>query len=243
MDEKHQFLELIRSHIDEYGYHVTTVSSMTDPRYVYTIGLSELFDFELIFAGGIIYLKDELSLIFEIIIEELKKGKIISDHLKINIDRLGAFSLTKVDVSWSKLMMLGVFDYYKLSNIIAFQIVPDSNHFTLDIPDMVKEWNASSEPVWRWLVNEWNYPIPKNSTVITNIKALLGESITEITRWENDEWEMFTGSGSVVQKEDMRVVALATILAIDESILPAISLEIGKGLWRDSAYSDWNNWG
>jgi hypothetical protein len=241
MDKK-QFLELIRSNIDKYHYHVTIVGSMTAPRYAYTIGLSDLFNFELIFAGGIIFLKDDLSLIFSTIVEELKNQKNTVNQ-KITIDGSGAFSLSVVDPSWSKLMMLGVFDYYKISEITTFQIVPDPNHHTLDIPNMSNEWSISSEPVWQWLVREWDYDVPENSTVVTNIDAMLGESITEVTRWENDTWEMFAGAGSDVLKEDARVVSLGTILGIDKTLLPSINLDIGKGLWRDNGDSDWNNWG
>jgi Domain of unknown function (DUF4262) len=240
--EKKQFLELIQSNIDKYQYHLTTVSSKTEPRYVYTIGLSDLFEFELIFAGGIIFLKDDLSLIFNIIIQELKNEKKTINR-KITVGDLGNFSLSTVDSSWIKLMMLGVFDHYKKNDITAFQIMPDLDHYTLDIPKMSNEWTASSEPVWQWLVREWDYDVPKNSTVVTNINALLGESITEVMRCENDEWEMFAGAGPDVAEKDVRVVSLGTILGIDKTLIAAINIDNGKGLWRDSGESEWNNWG
>lgn len=240
--KKEEFIELIQSNIDKYEYHVTTVSSMTEPRYAYTIGVSNLFNFELIFAGGINFLKADLYLIFSTIIKELKKDKNIVNR-KITVDTLGTFSLSIVDPSWSKIMMLGVFDYYKNSNICSCQIIPDSSHYTFDIPNMSNEWNPNSEPVWQWLVREWDYPVPANSTVITNINALLGETITELARWENNEWEMFAGAGPDVKKKDKRVVPLGTMLGIDRTLLPAINLDIGKGLWRDSADSDWREWG
>jgi Domain of unknown function (DUF4262) len=242
MNDKKQFLELIQSNIDKYEFHVTTVTSMTPPRYAYTIGLSNLLGFELIFAGGIIFLKDDLSLIFDTIVEELKTEKSMTDR-NISVPGLGTFSFSLVDSSWSKQMMLGVFDYYKAIDIVAFQIIPDADHRTLDIPNMSNEWNISSEPVWQWLVREWDFRVPENSTVVTNIDAMLGEAITEVMRWEHDAWEMFAGEGPELEKKDMRVVSLGTIIGIDKTLLPAINLDIGKGLWRDSADSDWNNWG
>ena len=241
MYQKNEFLALIRSHINKYGYHVTTVTSTTDPKYSYTIGLSDLFDFELIFAGGIIYLKNELSLIIDTVVEQLKKGNSTTD-LKVQVDSLGTFSLADVDASWAKLMMLGVFDFYKVDEIKAFQIIPDASHFTLDIPDMTKAWNASSEPVWQWLNSEWDYLVPKGSIVITNTNALLGQAVTEVARWEDNEWDMFAGAGPDVEKKDMRVVSLGTMLGIDKTLLPAINLAIGAGLWRGSDDSDWNIW-
>jgi len=90
-------------------------------------------------------------------------------------------------------MLLGVFDYYRRADVQAYQIMPDSNHFTNDIPDMSKEWSVSTEHVWQWLNRKWSYNIPESSTVIINLYALQGESITELMRWEQDEWEMFAG--------------------------------------------------
>jgi len=241
MYTKDQFLKLIDTHIKEYGYHITIVTSCPNPRYAYSIGLSDLVNFEIIFAGGIIYSKDEVEIIFDAVVDKLKTEKNIND-LKIYVENLGFFSLSNVDDSWCKLMMLGVFDYYKVDKVKAYQIIPDSIHYTLDIPDMSKGRTDSTEPIWQWLNQEWGYSVPVNSTVITNINTLFGEEITELTRWENDEWEMFAGPGPDVKKEDVRVVPLATILGIDKSILPALKLDIGEGLWRDSRESEWNNW-
>lgn len=88
-----------------------------DPRYAYSIGLSDLVNFEIIFAGGIIYSKDEVEIIFDAVVDKLKTVKNIND-LKIYIENLGVFSLNNVDDSWCKLMMLGVFDYYKVKAIL-----------------------------------------------------------------------------------------------------------------------------
>lgn len=242
MDEKRQFLDLIKLNIEKYGYHVTTVNSMIEPRYAYTIGLSKLFNFELIFAGGIYYLKQDLLLIFDALFKELKRGKNLTNQ-RIAVDALGYFSLANVNSSWSNLMMLGVFDYYKTSHVKALQILPDEKHHTLDIPNMQKEFIASSEPIWQWLTRDWEYSVPNDSTVVTNINSLLGETITEVMRWENNEWEMFAGAGPDVQKKDIRVVSIGTILGIDKTLLPALDLKIGKGLWRDSVKSSWNSWG
>jgi hypothetical protein len=242
MTNKEHFLELIRSNIEKYEFHITTVQSSTVPRFAYTIGLKERFNLELIFSGGIYFLYDDLSLIFHSIVKEIKKEKsAIGD--KIHIDNLGTFSLSKVHPSWSSLMLLGVFDYYKISDINAFQITPAIDHYTLDIPDMSKELDASAAPVWQWLAHEWNLSVPENSTVVTNINALLGETVTEVARWESDEWEMFAGAGPDVDERDMRVVPLGTMLGIDGSLFPSVHVEIGKALWRESKDSAWQNWG
>jgi hypothetical protein len=242
MSEKSRFLDLIQSNIVKYGYHVTIVNSTIEPRYIYTIGLSNSIGFELIFAGGIYYLKEDALKIIDEIVKVLRV-KSNTNSEKINLNSLGKFSLSNVEPSWSKLMMLGVFDYYETDHIKAKQIVPDKSHYTLDIPNLSNIFDASSEPVWQWLVHKWNYSVPEDSTVVSNINALLGDTITEVTRWENDEWEMFAGAGPDVQEDEMRIVSLGTILGIDKTLTPAINLDLGKGLWRESLESSWNKWG
>lgn len=242
MIEKQERFASIDADIKNDGFHITLVSSNLEPRYAYTIGLNELLGFELVFSGGARFYKRDLSIIFKTIIDLCKKSPITINQT-VDVPSLGSFSFAAVHLSWSKLMMLGVFDYYKLSEISAFQIIPDAGNFTLDIPDMAKAFVPEKEPVWKWLVKEWNYPAPQNSTVTTNLNALAGETITELTRWEENEWEMFAGPGPDVTNVEMRVVSLATILGIDKSLLPSIYLELGKGLWRDSEKSEWNSWG
>lgn len=239
---KQQFLDLIRSNIQDHEFHVTIVNSAIQPRFAYTIGLTRLLGFELIFAGGIIFLKNDLWLIFDTIVGQLKKHRNLLNR-KVAVDNLGSFSFAPVDPSWSKIMMLGVYDYYKTDAINAFQIIPDAEHHTLDIPHMSDKWGGPSDPVWRWLDDVWTYAVPENSTVATNIAVMMGEPITEVTRWEENEWEMFAGEGTEVEKDDMRVVSLGTIFGIDKTLISAIDLPIGKGLWRLDGDAEWNNWG
>ena len=243
MDNKLSFKELIQLNIDRYGYHVTIVGGGVHPRFAYSIGLYSILKFEMIFAGGAIYLKDELLQIFNTVVSELKVNNNALSQ-KISINGLGEFTFSLVHHSWSRMMLLGTFDYYKdINDIQVYQIIPGYQHFTYDIPDMSKQWDESTEPVWQWLKRKWNYNVPENSTVVTNIDALQGEPITELMRWELDEWEMFAGSGPDVEKKDMRVVSLGTMLGIDNTLLPAIDLEVGKGLWRTDKESEWEKWG
>jgi hypothetical protein len=233
--------ELVKKNINEYGYHVTIVNSPVEPRFAYTIGLSKKIGFELMIAGAIYYLKDDLFVIFNSIVNELKNNKPLTKRIKIN--SLGDFSFSQISPSWRKLMMLGVLDFYHTDAFDAWQILPDKEHYTLDIPNLSKEFDSKAEPVWKWLITEWNYSVPKNSTVVTNLAALKGEKITEVMRWEEGEWEMFAGAGPDVPKEEIRVVSLGTLLGIDQTLSPAINLNVGKGLWRDPIELVWNDWG
>jgi len=242
MNKEKEYLKLIKSNIDDYGYHVTIVKSEAEPRYAYTIGLKNLFGYELIFAGGIYYSKDELFQIFNGLVDSLKVNPDLINE-KLPVDNLGTFSFSKTHSSWNSLMVLGVFDYFDIDNIEVMQVIPDADHYTKDIPDMTKKFNQSNEPIWQWLSREWTYNVPVNSTVITNIDGLKGQAITELMRWENDEWEMFAGAGPDVDKKDIRVASLGTMIGIDDSLIPATNLAIGKGLWREDNSSDWNSWG
>jgi len=242
MKDKNHFSEIIQININNHGYHLTIVNSQQEPRYAYTIGLLDLLGYELIFAGGIYFLKDDLFLIIKEIVNNLKANNDLINQ-SIQVGNLGTFSFLKTHASWNKIMALGVFNHFNIDSADVMQVIPDTDHYTQDIPNMTQEFNQSTEPIWQWLTRDWIYNVPVNSTVVTNIDSLRGQAITEMMRWEGDEWEMFAGAGPDVQKKDMRVVSLGTIIGIDKSLLPALSLNIGKGLWRDSVDSDWNSWG
>jgi hypothetical protein len=240
-DPKKQALHDIRENIAQSGHHIYVVAGGDPtPRFAYTIGLSESIGIELILAGAIFYMMDEVGEIINAIAELLKAQP---DRRIFEVAGLGSFSLRKVDNSWTAELMLGAFDYYQKRDIPALQIVPDRAHSTIDIPDMSVPWNATIEPAWRWLHEPWTYPVPEDATATTNLAALRGDRITEVVRWEEDEWEMFAGAGPDVPKDDMRVVPLGSLVAGDRSLDPVVHLVIGEGLWRDpDPDSEWHQW-
>jgi hypothetical protein len=236
-----EFKDLIRSNIDRYGYHITIVDGVPCPRFAYTIGLSETIGFELVFSGGYYYLKDDLFTIFNKFVEVLSPKRGIKD-LNLSIGQFGEFSLREVGLTWGRLMLLGVFDYYKVSEVNAFQIIPSSESYTIDIPDM-KLSNPESDPIWKWLKKEWDYPVPITSGSVTDIGALRGKPILEITRWEEDEWEMFSTNPQDVDKEKCRVVPIGVLLGYDASLEIAFNLKLEKGAYRSDKTEIWQNWG
>lgn len=242
MIDRAELLKRIKSNIDRVGYHVTLVTGITLPRFAYTIGCQQTFGSELIFAGGEFYSKDDVSNVIDRIVEELKKG---SDWqtVSVSINSLGSFSLSRVNKSWSHLLALGALDFYKQSEINALQILPDKAHRTLDVPNLSGEFDPSSQPVWQWLVREWDYNVPRDSMAVTNLKVLYGEKATEVMRWEKNEWEIFAGAGPDVAKDDMRMIPLAVLIGIDKSLEPVTHLDVGKGLWRDTDELKWHDWG
>jgi hypothetical protein len=237
---KKQALDHIRDNIARSGHHVYVVSGGPTPRFAYTIGLSESLGVELILAGAIFYFSEQVIQIVNNIAAQLKTHR---DREVFEVAGQGSFTLRKVHSAWTTELMLGAFDYYKTRDIPALQIVPDSVHWTIDVPDMSAPWNATTEPVWRWLHESWTYPVPKEATAVTNLPTLRGDRITEAMRWEEYEWEIFAGAGPDVPKDDMRVVLLGTLVATDESLVPALHLAIGEGLWRDpDPKSEWHPW-
>ncbi|TDO68859.1 uncharacterized protein DUF4262 [Flavobacterium chryseum] len=241
--KKEEFKSIINSHIKNFGYHVTTVAGKSAlPRYSYSIGLEYTLGFELVFAGGEIFKLKEVTEIMKNIIEQLK---INSDWTKMNFksDDLKSYTLSKVNESWISLMLDGIEDYYKGKKIIVLQIVPDQNNKTLDVPDMSIEFNAEKNKIWQWLVNEWTYPIAEGTLVFTNSEALFGKRITELMRWEEDEWEMFTDNSDEIDKANIKAVPFGILLGIDSTLKEAINVKEGKGLWREDDSLEWNPWG
>ena len=76
---------------------------------------------------------------------------------------------------------------------------------------------------------------------MTNLEALKGAAVTEAMRWEVDQWELFSGAGPDVKKEDTRVVPLSTLVLYDSTLDLVMKLEEGKGLWRNEDMM-WNKW-
>lgn len=230
----------IRHNIAEHGFHTYVVTGSGVPHYGYTIGLSESLRVELVLAGSYFYELTEVSKIIRTIARELRSP--VTEEITINARPWGVFSLRKVDMSWARALMLGAFDYYKVKTIDAYQIVPDEAHWTVEIPDLSRPWSPALAPAWRWLQEPWTYAVPRDSVAITNLDALRGRRITEVMRWEEDEWEIFAGAGPDTTEAERRVVPLGILVAADPSLIPAVDLQIGTGLWRDEA-SEWHPWG
>lgn len=231
-----EFLTIIRNNINANGYHITLVNGGQNPDFSYSIGLSENLGFELVIAGGFDSIKKNEA-IFGHIYQSLKSGVKVDSHFSLSDNEI--YYLDAVDSSWAENLMLGVCGYYRLNKIKAYQIVPAER--TLDVPLMSNELNTN-DPIWKWLLIEWNINAPKNSYVITDLNALKGKTITEAMKWEDHVWEMFSEPGPDVKKEDIRIVPLGTILGIDATLNSIIDLSVEQGLWRDDKDSSWQNW-
>lgn len=233
---KKEFLDIIRKNIDKNGYHVTLVNGGQNPNFSYSVGLSEKFGFELIIAGGFKSMKEN-EFVFEHVYQKLLSGSTVnSQFLLFESD---VFYLSTVDPSWCKKLMLGVYDYYSVDEITAFQII--SIERTLDTP-LMSDALIPNDSIWKWLYIDWDIDASKNSYVITDVNALKGKTITEVAKWEDHVWEMFSGPGPDLEDEDIRIVPLGTILGIDATLVTILNLIVGQGLWRDNRDSTWQDW-
>jgi hypothetical protein len=182
----------IEQNIRRHGHHLYIVGGGCAPRFAYTIGLREALGGELVLAGATYFLVEEV----QCIIDELARRVGASPGVeRWPVFGSGSFRLAPVAPSWSKRLLLGANDYYGVEAVPAWQIVPDGEHTTVDVPDMSVELGSRFEPVWQWLDARWPHEVAGDLGVTTNLDALRGEPITELTRWEADEWEMFSGAG------------------------------------------------
>lgn len=237
--DRQRMLETIRRNIMETGHHITLVQQSNIPRYAYTIGLSSVIGTELLLAGAIIYYAQDVYNIINIISKNLKS---CPEDRTAKTTEFGSFNLIESHFSWTNKLLLGAFDYFETNAVAALQLVPDSQHLTIDVPDTSLSWNPLAQPVWRWVKEPWAWPIPEDSQAVTNLAALRGEPVTEASRWGIDEWQLFAGSGPDTPKHELRVVPIATLVGPDPSLAKVLILDVGKSLWRRSGEGDWQEW-
>jgi Domain of unknown function (DUF4262) len=240
--ERKKALALIKRNIEKSGFHIYIVSGGTSPRFVYTIGLREWLGAELVMAGGLFYEKnDDVLDIVHSLRKQLAKPSKLGPvwQSQLSVPRLGKFTLRKAHASWSRSLLLGALDYYSIDDVDAYQIVPETQHRTIDVPDMSKEWSATAEPVWGWLHEDETYPVSLDAEVMTPLDVLRGDPVTEACRWEDGYWEMFAGSDRDVPESEARLVPLGWLLALDPSLAIVLDLTIGEGVWREDRNAAW----
>jgi hypothetical protein len=236
---RRRFLEQIRSHIASHGCHVTLVQQGEIPRFAYTVGLTEAGAPELLLAGAIALSADQAIRTLNHGGEVARRGA-LGDTL--DVPDVGSFAVGPADRSWSDHMVLGALDYYGRETLPALQLVPAGEMRTFDVPDTSRPWDAAREPVWRRLVPTGEPELPGTWTAVVDLDALRGKPVSEAARWEEDDWELFSGPGPDFGEDEVRVIALGLLLAHDPTLEPVTRLGIGEALWRDPP-GPWQPWG
>lgn len=224
--------EKIRQNIEEFGRHVSCVLGGESPRFQYTIGLSNKTGFELVFAGQAHIPSKAGAALLNAIAKEIEGGKSVK-KLRVKFRKFGTFTLAQADSSWGDRMVLGALDFYDKKTIKVMQVLPEPERATIDIPPMTEVFDPKRHRVWQWLDGGWPYDLPTDAVAITNMDALQGYAISELVRWEESEWEIFSGPGPEVPQDEYVKIPFATLLAFDQSLEAALNLELTTGLFRE----------
>lgn len=231
-------LDLIRSHIASAGYHVTLVKGGQNPRFAYTVGLTEAGRPELVLAGAASLSADDVYRVLKV-----AKHSPAKPGSTIEVEGTGRFELIPVDPSWTKQLLLGALHYYDRPDVPALQILPDESLRTIDVPDLSVAYDPEEQPVWQWLTEPWPFAVSPDSVAMTNLDALQGYAVTEAARWEEAYWEVSSGWATETPEDEARAVPLATLLGFDTTLEPVAHLGIGDGLVREDIDEPWRVWG
>lgn len=238
--QRAELLGAIKQNIRRYGRHIYAIGGGASPRYAYTIGLRDSIGAELVLPGAAMFDLGEVQHILNTVGDRMRDARQV--EAEIELDELGTFTLRRAHASWTDRMLLGALDYYNTREVRAYQIVPDEEHWTIDVPDLAEAYGPERAPVWRWLDEPWTYPVPETSIAVTNLDALCGNGITEAGRMEDDAWELFAGPAHETLDEEVRVVPLGTLLAYDPTLIDVLTLRVGAGVQRICDCEPWRAW-
>jgi hypothetical protein len=239
-DGRDRWFSMVRANIAKTGHHVTHVGSGSVPRFVYTIGLSESVGHEFVFAGAATLSMHDVGHAIDVVVTRNRSTPLAAGNL-VRIDEVDEVQLGAVDDSWARKLLLGASQHYGQRDLRALQIIPPPGVRTIDVPDLSRPYSPDTEPVWQWLTEPWHFAVSEKAVAVTHLDALHGAPICEAARWEEDQWELFAGAGPDVQKDNVRIVPLATLLGFDSSLEPVADLPIGHALWRTPP-GPWQRW-
>ncbi|MEZ4370565.1 MAG: DUF4262 domain-containing protein [Polyangiaceae bacterium] len=218
----------VAHHIETRGQHVHLVHPTSVPGWGHTIGLSAELGYELILAGAAYYSTDEVMHVLNGVAASVRGGA----REPCAVADLGRFTLGSCDASWSEQLLTRAATHYGSTIISARQLIPDTEHWTLDTPDLSQAFTASAAPAWRWLVEPWALPIPESAHVATSLDILRGAPATHVARFEADTYEAF--SDEPPEDAAVRVVPISVMLAADPRMQVLLSLELGAALDLDA---------
>jgi len=205
------------------------------PRYIYRHG-GEGGGARTILAGASFLSAEQALQLEELAASQLASPEASSGGAAPLVDAARRFELRPVDPSWVELLVPEA----RRGQFV--QVVP-LDDVTIDVPDMSVPFDAAAAGPWRWLADDWTYDAPVLSKVAANLAALRGETVTEVSRWETDYFEAFAGSGPDTPRDEVRFVAVSTLVGYDMSLASVADLPVGTSVWRASAQDDWHAWG
>lgn len=203
---KQDYIQLISNNIQRHGYHVYAIT--TNPKefsYIYTIGLTEKFGFEMIMAGWIKLDVNSQSMIIKHIIENLTKepknfsqdyhGRhfILNNILLNQVESTLLVGLEQVSNFWMEDLMIGALDYYQDRPITAFHVKPLQEDFWLmTIPNMSNPIvDNNNSPLWQCYFNE-ERDVGEKCNFYVDECVLRGKPILEVINFDNINWQLLS---------------------------------------------------
>lgn len=229
---------IIARNINSHGYHVYDVMGAPLPPWSYSVGLNKRLGFELIFAGGLFFSVVERAEIFDRCVARLLQ----SANKKID-DEKGRFTLVRVAGGWPDVMFTGAIEFLG-HRPDFFQIFPDEDTWTLDVPNMSKPWREENFPAWKWFHCSWNYSVSSRSHVLMDTDLLGGIARAEVMcRFGGDYWEVYSRQPDEIADMYKRLVPLGMLFAIEDTLGDlAVNLKIGEAVERLHGETSWVTW-
>lgn len=220
------------------GAKISVFGGQDTPRIVFMTGDADSADLVLAGDCGLGVGTDAIELVAEVLLAGPSKTT------KIETVKVGPVDLRPVANGWvqsSALRRIG------LGTRPCLQVVPLlGTAVTIDVPDMQVDFAADREPAWAYLADSvvWTFSFPVGFTVVTDSRALQGKAITEVSRWDDGEFEMLAIGDDDVHpnEEDLRVVPLSTLAAVDRTLEPLFETPRGCSWWRANGSSPWQHW-
>lgn len=207
----------IREIIARSGWHISAVAGGPVPLYAHTIGMREHRGFELLWAGGARFARNEMADIMN------TAGTMLVDDGVFDLRRR-RFRVLDAHPSWGRLLGKPALEYWEGEDVPFKQVRPVDD-VTLDTPDLSRPYDPATSPVWGWLTRAWPYGVGKSSLVTTDLHVLTDATMTDMERWEDD---LFSVHGPKKWADaDLRQVPLGTLLALDPSLEPITRLQVG----------------
>ncbi len=230
-DKRQRMLALVAQNIARHGYHIWSVGPDVLPRFIYTVGLAGSRGAEVVFAGGDYCRAPQAARALAAV---ASGGELVEGAARTT--EVGAFVLRRVSEAWTRGLLLGVVDHHEAIPRVL-QMVPSAEHTTLDVPDM-STGSPSSDPVWRWCVEEWHGP--KDAIVAARLALLRGARVTMVVRVSELEWHLGTAEDDGEPADDrVHICSLATALGLDPSLACILAMPVGGELRRSAEGSRW----
>jgi hypothetical protein len=225
------------------GYLQFTVVGAPLPSWRYTVGLTELGLPEVLVAGTAAYADGVLDAVVRAVSSHLRSGEVSADEFTLQV---GDLEVDVVDAhpSWVERLAVQAANYYDARVVRAVQVRPSGRW--VDVPDASVAFDPVAEPAWRWLEDDWAYPVDERTRALVDLAALQGHRIVEVIHEREpdgtDSWTMRVDEEHAPADGPMRLVPFGTMFALDPSLVATLDVDAGEFAVRDDEPPGWRVW-